>query len=136
MNSLIPAASQDHIARVSRYETAVLSLPQVALPVHQALHAGVYARTVCVPEGVAITGALIKIPTLLILSGEAVTADGSRYVGYNVIPAEAPRKMALVALSECYLTMVFATKAKTVEEAEAEFTDEVDKLQSRQEVLT
>jgi hypothetical protein len=55
--------------------------------------------------------------------------------GYNVFSAAAGRKMAFVALSNTSMTMLFATQAKTVAEAEAEFTDEVDMLMTRREAV-
>jgi hypothetical protein len=51
--------------------------------------------------------------------------------GYAVLPASAGRKQAFVAQADTRLTMVFPTSAKTVEQAEREFTDEIYLLGSR-----
>jgi hypothetical protein len=121
---------------VRRLETASLAQPQVPIPTQHTLHAGMYARTVLIPAGVLITGALIKIPTILIVSGHAMMygCDGPvELCGYAVFSAFAGRKQAFVAVTDTYLTMVFPTKATTVEEAENEFTDEVDLLASRRD---
>jgi hypothetical protein len=78
-----------------------------------------------------ITGALIKIPTVVITSGSliAYTGEGLKPLdGYNVIKAEAGRKQAFVAKTGSYITMIFATSATTIEEAEREFTDEYELL--------
>lgn len=139
-----PAAPRLHIApmsattieRVRELESLVATLPQLAIPTGHAFHAGVYARTVMVPAGAVITGVLIKIPTLLIVNGDAVlhTECGPVEVdGYNVIPAAAGRKQALVAISDTHLTMIFATAARDIDAAEREFTDETDMLMSRKE---
>jgi hypothetical protein len=60
--------------------------------------------------------------------------DGAaeRLTGYHVLPASGRRKQAYVAHADTWLTMVFATSAQSVEEAEDEFTAEAHKLMSRQ----
>jgi hypothetical protein len=55
-----------------------------------------------------------------------------RLTGYHVLPASGRRKQAYVAHADTWLTMVFATAAQSVEEAEDEFTAEAHKLMSRQ----
>lgn len=78
-------------------------------------------------------GALIKIPTVLIVSGRirTATADGEiELSGYCVIPGMAGRKQFIIAVEDSFLTMCFPTKAKSVEEAEKEFTDEYESLMS------
>ncbi len=132
----IPAMSPEAVAQVDRLEAASLQHTQLDMAIDHFLHAGVYARTVLVPAGVMITGALIKVPTVLIIRGDAlvyVGAESHRLTGYAVLPAAAHRKQAFVALEPTHLTMIFPTKAATVEEAEVEFTDELDKLQTRRE---
>ena len=87
-----------------------------------------------VPAGVAITGALMKIPTMLILSGDFVIYIDDVPVelhGYNVFTGCANRKQAGYALTDTNVTMIFPTQAKTVEEAEEEFTEECHLLFSR-----
>lgn len=134
MGNQVLAMSAPAIENVRRLEKAAAELPQVSIETEHAFHAGLYARTVRIPAGVVITGALIRIATVLIVSGEAVMygEDGPETLsGYNVLSASAGRKQAFVALSETYLTMLFATDAKTVAEAESEFTVETDLLVSR-----
>jgi hypothetical protein len=126
--------SRSEIARTKSLEAWAGGQPQVTLPISHFLHAGTYSRTVLVPSGMMITGALVKIPTLLICAGRALVYVGDDTVkleGYNVIRAEPGRKQAFVALSDLHLTMVFASAAASVEAAEDEFTDEVELLQSR-----
>lgn len=135
----IAPMGHEAIDKVRRLEAVAREMPQVAIRIDHALHAGLYARTAFVPAGVMITGVLIKIATLLIVQGDAaVYVDGGpmQLRGYNVVPAAAGRKQAIVALTDVHLTMVFSTAATTVEEAEAEFTDEVDELQSRRFEVT
>ncbi|WP_422016094.1 hypothetical protein [Reyranella sp.] len=135
----IAPMSATAIDRVRRLECLASALPQVAICTDHVFHAGVYARTITVPAGVMITGVLIKIPTLLIVQGDAIVhVEGGplELRGYNVVPAGAGRKQAFVALTDTHLTMIFATDAPDVDAAEREFTDEFDKLMTRREAAT
>jgi hypothetical protein len=94
-----------------------------------------YLRTIKMPAGTVLTGALIKRATTLIVSGNATVFVGDKTLdldGYFVLPASANRKQAIAAHAETYLTMTFATNAKSVSEVEDEFTDESALLLSRQ----
>lgn len=87
-----------------------------------------------IPAGVALTGAQIKIPTILIISGDTLIYGengATRYTGYHVALGQCGRKQAFYALQDTYLTMFFPTDATTVDEAEKAFTDEYEKLLSR-----
>ena len=131
----IPSMSPQAIERVIRLEDHLLAT-QEQLPIltEHSLHAGLYARTLRLFPDAVITGALIKIPTLLITSGHCyVWLDGlvQENHGHVLMRAAAVRKTAFRAITDTSLTMCFATAAKTVEEAEAEFTDEASCLMSR-----
>lgn len=135
LTPILGAMSPSAVATVTQFEDEVLKLPQVQIDTQHAFHAGMYARTIKMAKDVILTGALIKIPTMLILNGDALVyrEDGAhRYTGHHVLLGAAGRKTAFVALEDTYLTMVFPSEAKTVEEAEAEFTDDADRLMSRQ----
>lgn len=132
----LPPMSADAVKAVRKLEEAVLQMPQVHIPTAHALHAGMYARTIMIPAGVTLTGAEIKIPTLIIISGDTLVVgdDGPvRFTGYHVTLGAVGRKQAFFALADTHLTMLFATTAETVEAAEEEFTDEYEKLFSRRE---
>jgi hypothetical protein len=93
-----------------------------------------YARSITIPAGVLLTGALIKRATLIIFNGDATVATGEesiRLTGYHVLPASAHRKQAFLAHADTQMTMLFPTQAKDVHAAEQEFTDEADQLFSR-----
>jgi len=127
--------SEGAIDQVRRLEQALREGPQIDLPTSHVLHAGMYSRTVHIPAGVVLTGALIKLATLLIVSGDVVVFIGNesvRLTGYHVLQASAGRKQAFAAYADTDLTMVFPSRAATVEEAESEFTDEAHLLLSRQ----
>lgn len=130
----LPAMSDEAIAKVRAVEEWSRNFPQAAIPTHHAIHGGMYSRTIRIPAGVMLTGVLIKIPTLLIFSGHATAYIGGETVvlcGYQVLPGSAGRKQVYIAHEDTDMTMVFPTQAKTVEEAEAEFTDEAHLLFSR-----
>lgn len=139
MNSLslqnnLPAMNFTDIDRVKRLESVTLQMPQIDINIEHHIHAGTYIRTATIPKGVMITGALIKVDTILVVMGHVTVYIGKEFVtisGYNVLKASANRKQIFIAHEETKLSMIFATNSKTVEEAEAEFTDEVEKLTTR-----
>lgn len=132
----LPVMGQSEVDGVRELEAAAMRLPQVHIPTDHAFHAGMYARTIKIPAGVALTGAQIKIPTILIISGDTLVYGengATRFTGYHVALGQCGRKQAFYALQDTWLTMLFPTGATTVDEAEKEFTDEYEKLFSRKE---
>lgn len=132
----LPVMGRSEVESVRQLEEAALHLPQVPIPTDHVFHAGMYARTIKIPAGVALTGAQIKIPTILIISGDALIygeGGATRYAGYHVALGQCGRKQAFYALQDTYLTMLFPTGATTVDAAEKAFTDEYEKLFSRKE---
>jgi hypothetical protein len=135
--AVIPQMAPDQIEHIRALETAALAQPQLDLLTEHVLHAGLYARTVHMPPGSLLTGALIKLATVVVVSGDVwITggpAEAMRAVGYHVFEAEAGRKTAFLAVRDTWITMLFPTKATTVEDAENEFTDEAHRLMSRRQ---
>ena len=130
----VPAMRDEDIAKVRELEARLLAMPQVPIGTEHVLHGGLYARTIRIPEGVVLTGVLVRVPTLLIFDGHATVNLGGEAValtGHHVLAASAHRRQAFLAHADTQLTMVFATQAKTVAEAEDEFTAEADLLLSR-----
>lgn len=135
-HNIIPAMSDEAIDKVVKLEEYVGKCPQVNLPTFHTLHGGVYTRTLKLPVNAIVVGALIKIPTTIIIEGNVVVyMDGAvkELIGYNVFVAEAHRKQAVVAKSEVNWTMILHTEATTIREAEQDFTDEYEKLMSNKE---
>lgn len=131
----VQAMSSQQVEQVRSLEEELKKLDQVELATHHVLHGGVYSRTIVIPAGVAITGALVKVPTTLIINGHVTVHLGGQTThldGYHVLPASAGRKQAFYAFADTSLTMIFATGASSIGEAEDEFTDESDQLISRQ----
>ena len=70
------------------------------------------------------------------VTGDFAMTCGGRTVrlkGTHIFRASAGRRQIFVAYEDTTISMSFATKAKTLLEAEAEFTDETDLLMSRGE---
>lgn len=133
MNKIIPMTSTA-IKKVYALEDIILKMPQVDIEIDHVFHAGMYARTVMIPAGVVLTGALIKIPTLLIVQGNVIVyigGESKEFIGYHVIQGGANRKQAFFAKEDTMLTMIFPTNAATIDEAENEFTNEVNMLINR-----
>jgi hypothetical protein len=122
LRSELPPSTPAGLELVERIGQRIRAGEQVPIATHHVLHAGVYSRTICIPAGVALEGALIKIPTTLIICGRAVVLLGD---------GEEGRKQAYRAHADTWITMSFRTQATTVEQAEAEFTDQADQLMSR-----
>lgn len=133
IGAMTPAA----IDKVRRLEAEAAALPQVSIRTRHVLHGGMYARTIGIPAGVVITGALVKVAVVLVSDGDMLAYIGAdqplRLTGRQVLPASAGRKQAFVALADSELTSVFPTQARTIEQAEAEFTDELEILMSRKD---
>lgn len=132
----IPAMSDVAIEKVRAVETAVLKMPQIDIGTYHVLHGGMYARTIMIPAGALITGALIKVATLLIINGHTkvfLDDETAEISGYHVLAASANRKQAFLALTDTWLTMIFKSDAKTHTQAENEFTDEGDLLMTRKD---
>lgn len=128
--------TEHQIEMVRVLESEAYNMPQVELETTHTFHAGMYARTIKIPAGIMITGALIKIATILICSGKGLiyTSDGAKeYFGYNIYNGMENRKQAFLASEDTYLTMLFPTLVTSIPEAEAEFTDEADMLLTNRE---
>ena len=132
----IPAMSNDAIASVRALEHSLSDMPQQKIETHHALHGGMYARTIQIQAGVLLTGAEILVPTTLIVNGDVTVYVGDQSVrlqGYCLLAAGAGRKQAFLAHEDTILTMLFATDATSIEQAENQFTNEAHMLMSRQD---
>ena len=142
LNQSLPTMSESARAQVKAFETCVLNAPQTDMITKHVIHAGMYVRTIMLPAGHVLTGAHIKIPTIVTVCGDVDVFTGESVMGlrgYHVLPAQEGRKQAFYAHTDTYISMAFPTQASTVEDAEVEFTDEHAALMSRRgknEILT
>lgn len=131
----LPAMSDGMLANLTSIQDKLLACPQIEIQTEHIIHGGMYTRTIRLAADVVLAGALVKVPTVLIVNGKTAVFTGESWIdldGYHIIPARAGRKQIFVTREETSITMIFRTDAKTVEQAEAEFTDECDALMSRQ----
>jgi len=134
--SVLPPMSQEDIDIAYIAQEAIGKEEQVYVETNSIIHDGVYYRTIKLFAGTVAVGALIKVPTVLIISGTVKLFVGNNVYdinGYEVFKGEAHRKQVAHAISDTYMTMCFKTDAKTLEEAEEEFTDEYEMLISRKQ---
>lgn len=134
MKDLIPSMSGEDISFACEIEKYISTLGHVDIPTYHTLHAGVYTRTIILEAGQVASGVIISIPTTLIVNGHLKLLIGNEVAevqGFNVFIAEANRKQIALAIEKTTIAMIFKTDAKTIEEAEAEFTNEPERLASR-----
>jgi hypothetical protein len=133
---VVASMGEETLSEIGKLQEWLLEKPQIDVHTEHLFHAGLYIRTIRIGPGVVLIGALIKIPTTLIISGRTKVFTGDGWIelhGYHVIPAQAGRKQVFVTQEETAITMIFRTDATTVEQAEEEFTDEHEALMSRKE---
>ena len=127
----LPPSTPEAIDKVRILAEGLKQLPQTAFVTEHLLHAGMYTRTVRLPRDTVCAAVLIKVPTVLILHGDCEVWSNDELIstsGYSVLPGSAGRKIAFVTRSDVAMSMIFPTAAKTVDEAQREFTDEHELL--------
>jgi hypothetical protein len=130
----LPATDEYALKKVRMAQEMLLKKPQVEVNTEHVIHGGMYIRTIRLAPEIVLVGALVKVSTVLIVSGKTAVFTGEGWIeldGYHVIPARAGRKQIFVTREETSITMIFPTDAKTVEQAEEEFTSEAEALMSR-----
>jgi hypothetical protein len=127
-------ATESELAAVRRVEEKLKTVKQNGMETWHVLHGGIYSRTIFLEKDQVIVGAQIKVPTTIMINGCLLISSGGESFeikGVNVIPASKNRKQIMKATEKTSVTMCFATSARTVEEAEEEFSDEAGNLMSR-----
>jgi hypothetical protein len=139
MNEIISMCQED-IAIATKAEEELSKLPKVEnFETWHTLHDGIYTRTVRLKKGEVIVGALIKVPTTLIIHGKMKLYIGNSVKeidNFSIIVAGKGRKQIMYALEDTYITMSFHTKSTNIFDAEQEFTDDAERLVSRLETST
>lgn len=118
---------------VRALERTLADLPQVDLQTLHLVHGGMYARTIFIPAGTVLTGALTKQDNVCVVFGDiTVTTDEGtqRLTGFHVLPAKAGAKRAGVAHSDTWWTTLMTTEHTEVADIEQQMTDEADLLQT------
>ncbi len=111
-----------------------LGLPLVDIPTETMVDDGMCLRTVFIPAGTIMTGALGRADTLNVLFGDiTVTTDEGtkRLTGFNVIKGTAGAKRAGVSHADTWWTTIHRTELTNLAAIEDEYTDESADLLSR-----
>jgi hypothetical protein len=130
----LPTMTGGLLETLTHIQNEILKKPQIEVNTEHIIHGGMYIRTIRLAPEVVLVGALIRVSTVLIVSGKTAVFTGEGWIeldGYHVIPARAGRKQIFVTREDTSITMIFRTDAKTVAQAEEEFTDEAEALMSR-----
>lgn len=112
-------------SKISALEDAMLKLPQAGIPVSHDFGGGMYARTIRIPAGTVLTGAIHLSAHLNIVHGDItiVTEEGERrYTGTHVIPSQPGTKRAGHAHADTTWTTILKTDETDVPAIEAGFT--------------
>ncbi len=135
-----PATVHDDLASlmaspeaVRELERHMLAMPQVDLSTHHLVHGQMYARTIVIPAGTLLTGALTNCDNICVVVGDitVTTDDGTvRLTGHHVIPARAGFKRAGLAHVDTYWTTLMHTDQVEVAAIERQMTDESEMLQT------
>ena len=138
MTDILPVVNKEELQKINNQKVIELEkiasdMPQVFLQTESIIFGSMYSRTIFIPAGTLITGAFSNIDNICIISGDitVTTNDGpQRFTGYHVIPAIRGAKRAGIAHADTYWTTLIHTNKTSVEEAEKDFTSEVEKLQT------
>lgn len=108
MSDLVPA---DHLP-IYRLEAELLRLPQIEMPVDHDFCNGLYARTMHIPAGTVLTGAVHKDESFFVVRrGELIvtTDNGTAQVGPGFMSVTRPNtKRAGIALTDVEVTTFHA----------------------------
>lgn len=131
VHTQIAPTTKDAAHKIEQLTTYVKTLPPVKFVTEHMLHGGMYTRSTRLPPKTLCTAVLIVPATVLITVGDLDVWSNDEVVhitGYNVIPGSAGRKIAFLTHSEVAMSMLFPCTAKTVDEAEKQFTSEQELL--------
>lgn len=132
MDSSLPTHPQ--LEAVRRVEAALAQLPQVNLQTTHVVFGGMCARTIIVPAGTMLTGALTNMDNICVMCGDitVTTDDGTRRLtGFHVLPAKAGAKRAGYAHEDTAWTTIWPTSLTDITAIEDEMTSEGELLQTR-----
>ena len=126
-----PACAERLNALIKRWKREHAGEPPDGFFIKHLFHAGCYCRTMFCPKDSVFVSVQVKRPTILIVSGDATFSDTESAVrirGYEVLLGAAMRQSIVRTHEDTYFTAIFATDAKTVEEAEREAVTQPDLL--------
>jgi hypothetical protein len=120
--------------KVRAMEDYMLQFPQVDLSTTHLVFGGMYARTILIPAGTMLTGALTELANICVMCGDitVTTDDGTkRLTGFHVLAAKPGAKRAGIAHSDTYWTTLIPTDLTDITDIEESMTTEAAGLQTR-----
>lgn len=129
-----PAFAPPTPEQVRKLEDHLAKMPQVDFQTQHLVHGGMYARTIFIPAGTVLTGAMLKAENICVVHGDiTVTTDEGvrRLTGFHVLPATAGHKRAGLAHADTWWTAIVQTDLGDVEAIENSVTDEAHRLGTR-----
>ena len=122
MNDIVQALlDSPSVERITDYQRAVLSLPQIDPPVEHVFAEGLYARPMYMRAGETVVGATHGKEHLCVVQGHCIVVDGmtrKELLGWNVFVSKPGAKRAIIALADTVWMTVHATELTDVEAIE------------------
>jgi hypothetical protein len=118
---------------VIRLEAEMKDFPQIDLHSQTLVHGRMAARAIFIPAGSLVTGVKTNHDNISVIVGDVtITTEAGpvRLTGYNIIPAGAGFKRAVVAHADTWWTTIHHTDLTDVEAIENDMTDEPENLQT------
>lgn len=126
---------QPALDAVLRLEKDLLKFPQIYLETSHVVHGGMYVRTIFIPAGTVLTGALTEMDNVCVMYGDITVTvnDGEarRLTGFHVLSATSGAKRAGVTHADTWWTTIIPTDLTDIEAIENEMTGESSRLQTR-----
>lgn len=124
---IIEKSNPDMLAFVNQLEAQMTTMPQADVPVWNNWAPGVYARTILIRAGVALTGAIHKTEHLCIISGdhEFTTDEGMQRITHphHIMLSKPGAKRAGYSHADTWFTTVHATDERDLEKLVLELCD-------------
>lgn len=124
---IIEKSNPDMLAFVNQLEAQMTTMPQADVPVWNNWAPGVYARTILIRAGVALTGAIHKTEHLCIISGdhEFTTDEGMQRITHphHIMLSKPGAKRAGYSHADTWFTTVHATNERDLEKLVLELCD-------------
>lgn len=120
---------------INRLDQALSALPQVDFKTTHQLVGGIYTRTIHIPAGVAIVGAVHKTDHVNVVTGDITvsTSEGQRRLtgSHVLLLTKAGTQRAGYAHADTTWTAICRTDKTEIEDIEADLVETPQRLQTR-----
>lgn len=136
---LVEVFSNPTADKINKYEDILEQMPQVVLNTTHCVSGEVYARTILIPAGVSLVGAVHNKDHINIMCGDitVTTDDGmKRLTGFHVFATKAGMKRVGYAHADTTWSSIMHTKETEIDKIEEDITPDSHKLQTRRLGIT